>query len=105
MSQSRIDTFKWSGRNGEPSSSLVDVTSFQGHGMRRNTYTYNDGRTCEHPDGKWHDCAYVDQRNALIPRATQMAGTQFMDGPDRDGKSWDQRYMEAMDSLWKGRAA
>jgi hypothetical protein len=109
---SKIDAFKAGSppkpRLASPTESLVGIASFKRNGPKSNTYVYNDGRSCEHPDGPFHDCEYVDQRNALIPRATQMADAEHakarvgLTAATGDGKSWDQRYMEAMDRLWTG---
>jgi hypothetical protein len=112
MKISRIDEFKTAGLNGYkdrivdkrrreglPGDSLIGaVQASRGTRAAPQTYAYNDGRHCEHPDGLYHDCAYVDQRNALIPQASRIASST-----PTVGTSWDQRFMDAMTALWGAR--
>lgn len=49
-----------------------------------------------------HDCRYILERNALIPRAERMALKQT--GLDNKGKvtgSFSRAFMRAMDDLWR----
>ena len=111
MTISRIDEFKAAGLNGlraakdrhvtgrdsmERSHSLSLVGAvIKYHGNRQPTFQYERGE-CNHPEGPFHDCIYVNVRNAQIPRAMQLAG-----GTDVviDEKSHAQRFCEAMSEL------
>lgn len=84
----------------EVSESLAGATLHRIGGQTRDQYTYNDGRTCAHPDGPYHDCAYVEARNRLIPAAEAEArGTAPFDQPMRFARA----FMVAMDRLWNER--
>jgi hypothetical protein len=60
-------------------------------------------KRCEHTDGAWHDCRYVDQRNALIKAAADEANNEH--GKVRDGMAeertdaWNRTFHEAMKRL------
>lgn len=86
----------------EVSESLVGATLRHIGGQTRDQYTYNDGRTCAHPDGPYHSCAYVEARNRLIPAAEAEArGAAPLDQPIRFARA----FMGAMDRLWTERKA
>lgn len=96
---SRIVTFKGGGgllafkaRQGR-SLSLVDATiSGRGHGT---TVDYSDGRRCEHTEGLFHDCAYVDFRNSKIPEALRLA----LAAGHREGHSEASNFTDALNML------
>jgi hypothetical protein len=68
------------------------------------TYTYEDGRTCKHPDGARHDCSYVDARNRLIPAAIMNAGRVVFPDGDPTGSRRAVEFLREMDRLWEGRS-
>lgn len=50
---------------------------------------------CPHTEGPGHDCAYVDQRNALIPLAEERTALLIGDEPRGSvlaGKAWRERW-------------
>jgi len=60
---------------------------------------------CTHDEGKFHDCRYVDARNALIPAAEQVARTAMAAmpaGPDTD-VTYGAAFLRAMNFLWAAR--
>jgi hypothetical protein len=63
------------------------------------------GKFCGHFEGKGHDCAYVDWRDALVPLATQHAdklcGPEPSDPVDaaRWSQRWDSTYHREMKRL------
>lgn len=86
------------GHNGRPATSLVGAVQVR-HGREQATFTYNDGRTCKHPDGEKHDCAYVEARNRLIDRACQIASEHTRDKPG----AFAREFMAAMTELARER--
>jgi hypothetical protein len=110
MSISRIDEFKTADLNGFVSrrnqerrpytfKSPETRAAVQRVGQSRaRLYEYPQGM-CAHPEGPFHDCSYVNARNALIPQAMQEAGPDMTIGE----KSQSQRFCENMDRLWSER--
>lgn len=62
-------------------------------------FTYKDGRTCKHPDGEYHDCAYVNARNRLIPMAEQAAAHRLVGVDDPNGMKRARVFCEVMNEL------
>lgn len=57
-----------------------------------------------------HDCAYIKQRNRLIPEAERMADAAVAllmpnEPPSRRFAAWGTEFMKAMDELWRGRVS
>ena len=76
--------------------SLVGDTVLVRKGQAGVVFKYSDGRMCKHPDGERHDCAYVDARNLLIPRAEQLAFERY----DKDKPmSHAREFMRSMTEL------
>lgn len=55
---------------------------------------------CRHTDGISHNCGYVDARNALIPRAADLANMRV--GKAAPSGSWSQAFVLAMQELALG---
>lgn len=59
-------------------------------------------RPCNHIEGPYHDCAYVEWRNSLIPLAEAMADAVVGDEPAgmvaraEWSKRWDAEFHRAM---------
>jgi hypothetical protein len=101
MTTSRIDEFKTAGlinyrKAGPVVHSLVDAHRVSRGRLPGSTFVYNNGLTCEHPEGAHHDCDYVTLRNSKIPAALQMAARN-----PQPGTSHEQRFCAAMDELMK----
>jgi hypothetical protein len=64
---------------------------------------------CNHTEGPYHDCLYVDQRNSLISVAVVMASNLHPRPAnttnevllDHWRKKWDASFLSAMDFLWR----
>lgn len=61
---------------------------------------------CNHGDGAKHDCAYVDWRESLIPKAENLANAKHPDLPDgtreerrRQSVKWDAEFHREMRRL------
>jgi hypothetical protein len=94
------------GKNGrgnvtEVRDSLVGATQNLNGG--KTTYTYSNGRTCRHPDGPFHSCEYVDQRNRLIPTAIMNSGRVVFVGGDPTGTKRAAEFLKEMTRLWSER--
>lgn len=61
-------------------------------------FTYKDGRTCKHPDGEFHDCAYVNARNRLIP-AAELRAARMVTSDDPTGMKRARAFCDAMTEL------
>jgi hypothetical protein len=55
---------------------------------------------CTHTEGAYHDCDYVDQRDALISQAERLATERC-----EPGQNWTRLFFAAMDELWRARTA
>lgn len=74
------------------------------HGGQTGTrFTYNDGRTCSHPDGLRHSCGYVEARNKLIPRAERNTHVALVGMANTNNMQFARVFMAEMDRLWKTR--
>ena len=95
-------------RQYDVSKSLVGATLHHVGGQTRDQYTYDDGRTCAHPDGPCHDCAYVEARNRLIPAAEHHACLAMITAeipPNRSPADvYTRIYLAEMSRLWAARA-
>ena len=89
-----------------PAASLVGGVRMLPRGGHEPTlFTYADGRTCAHPDGEFHECAYVSARNRLIYTAEQnVKRVMIAEKQDPNGGKFDAPFMAEMDRLWKERA-
>lgn len=81
----------------------VRLRGATGLGRGKVAYQYDDGRTCEHPDGPKHSCSYVDARNRLIPVAEAFArGVVRASGnDDPNNMRFSRLFMGEMTRLWE----
>ena len=88
-----------------PAASLVrGVRMLPRGGHEPTLFTYGDGRTCAHPDGEFHDCAYVSARNRLIYTAEQNVKRALIAAAqDPNSAKFDAPFMAEMDRLWAER--